>query len=270
MEECEMSEPKTVELSTDAAVVYEQDFVPALFGQWAPRLADAADVGPGDRFLDVGCGTGVVAREAALRVGPNGRIVGFDLNESMLAVAKRLRPEIEWRQGDVIQLPFEDASFDAVVSQFMLMFIADRVAAIKEMWRVLAPGGRLAASAWMAFECAAGDVALAEIARRLIGDDAAEAFKAPYLLGDEDEFLGLFRSAGLPDAQIETREGSFSFSSIDEMVRVWVKGWVLADIDDDTYAALLKEARKDLMCFCNGDGEIRLPMNAHIVTARKL
>ncbi len=264
-----MSEPEIIELSTDAAVVYEQDFVPSLFGQWAPRLADAADVGPGDRFLDVGCGTGVVAREAALRVGPSGRVVGLDLNESMLAVAKRMRPEIEWRQGDVIQLPFEDESFDAVVSQFMLMFIADRVAAIKEMWRVLAPGGRLAVAAWMAFERSLGDVALAEIARRLIGDDAAESFKAPYVLGDEDKLLGLFRSAGITEAQVETREGSFFFSSIDEMVRVWVKGWVLADMDDETYGALLKEARNDLKRFCNGDGEIRLPMDAHIVTAVK-
>jgi SAM-dependent methyltransferase len=269
MEEHEMSEPKIVQLSTDAAVVYEQDFVPALFGQWAPRLADAVDLRPRDRVLDVGCGTGVVAREAALRVGSGGRVVGLDLNESMLAVAKRMRPEIEWRQGDVIQLPFEDESFDAVVSQFMLMFIADRVTAIKEMWRVLAPGGRLAVAAWMAFERSAGDVALAKIARRLIGDDAAEAFRAPYVLGDDSEFLALFHSAGILDAKLETREGWFSFSSIDEMVRVWVKGWVLADLDDETYAALLKEARKDLMRFCNGDGEIRLPMDAHIVTARK-
>ncbi len=264
-----MSEPETVQLSTDAAVVYEQDFVPALFGQWAPRLADAADVRPGDRFLDVGCGTGVVAREAALRVGPGGRVVGFDLNESMLAVAKRMRPEIEWRQGDAIQLPFEDESFDAVVSQFMLMFVADRVGVIKEMWRVLAPGGRLVAAVWMAFERSLGDVALAKIARRLIGDDAAESFKAPYVLGDEDELLGLFHAAGLTDARVETREGSFFFPTIDEMVRVWVKGWVLADMDNDTYAALLKEAHTDLKHFCNDVGEIKMPMDALIVTARK-
>ena len=264
-----MSEPETVQLSTDAAVVYEQDFVPALFGQWAPRLADAAEVRPGDRFLDVGCGTGVVAREAALRIGSGGRVVGFDLNESMLAVAKRMRPEIEWHQGDAIQLPFEDESFDALVSQFMLMFIADRVGVIKEMWRVLAPGGRLAAAVWMAFERSVGDVALAEITRRLIGDEAAESFKAPYVLGDEDELLELFHSAGIMDARVETREGSFFFSSIDEFVRVWVKGWVLADMDDDTYEALLMEARKDLKRYCNDDGEVSLPMDALIVTARK-
>ena len=188
----------------------------------------------------------------------------------MLTVARRVRPEIEWHQGDATDLPFEDASFDAVVSQFLLMFVPDRVAAIKEMWRVLAPRGRLAIAVWMAYERAEGDVVLAEITRRLIGDDAAESFKAPYLLGDKDEFLSLFHSAGIADARLETREGSCSFSSIDELVRVWVKGWVLTDVlEDDTYEALLKEARRGLKRFCNGDGEPFLPMDAHIVTACK-
>ncbi len=264
-----MSEPETIQLSSNAAEVYEQDFVPALFGQWSPRLADAAGIGLGDRVLDVGCGTGVLAREAAARVGPEGHVAGLDINESMLAVARRVRPEVEWHQGDATDLPFGDAGFDVVVSQFLLMFVADRIAAIKEMWRVLAPGGRLAVAVWMAFERAEGDVVLSQIARRLIGDDAAESFKAPYVLGDGDEFLGLFHSAGIADAQVETREGSFFFSSIDEFVRVWVKGWVLADMDDDTYEALLKEAHKDLQHLCNGDGAVAAPMDAHIVTARK-
>jgi hypothetical protein len=89
------------------------------------------------------------------------------------------------------------------------------------------------------------------------------------VLGDEDELVGLFHAAGITDAKVETREGSFSFPSIDEMVRVWVKGWVLADIDDDTFGTLLEEARKDLKHFCNDDGAIQMPMDALIVTARK-
>ena len=65
-----MSDPEVIELSNDAAEVYQQDFVPALFGQWGPRLAEAARVGPGERVLDVGCGTGVFARAAS---GPRAR-----------------------------------------------------------------------------------------------------------------------------------------------------------------------------------------------------
>ena len=89
------------------------------------------------------------------------------------------------------------------------------------------------------------------------------------VLGDEDELVGLFHSAGIADVRVETREGSFFFPSLDEFVRAWVKGWVLADMDDDTFAALLEEAHKDLNHFCNDDGEIKMPMDALIVTAGK-
>jgi len=139
-----MSEQAAWQLSDDTAVAYERDFVPAIFAQWPPKLAEIAAIAPGDRVLDVGCGTGVLAREAAARVGPSGRVTGLDLNPGMLAVARRLRPEIDWRQGDALDLPFADHAFDVVVSQFALMFFPDRPLALREMWRVLAAGGRLA------------------------------------------------------------------------------------------------------------------------------
>jgi ubiquinone/menaquinone biosynthesis C-methylase UbiE len=96
-------------LSVDAAEAYEATFVPRLFADWVPHLLDAAGVAAGQRILDVACGTGVVAREAADRLGEKGTVVGLDLNEAMLAVARRLRPDLEWRQGDVAALPFRDA-----------------------------------------------------------------------------------------------------------------------------------------------------------------
>jgi SAM-dependent methyltransferase len=96
---------ETFQVSVEAAEVYESKFVPAIFGEWAPHLVDAAGVAPGQAVLDVGCGTGVVAREAADRMGGQGSVVGLDLNEGMLAVARRLRPDIEWRQGDAAEVP---------------------------------------------------------------------------------------------------------------------------------------------------------------------
>src|SRR5262245_6199314 len=107
-----------------------------------PRLADAVRIRPGERVLDVACGTGVLARQAASRVGSEGSVAGVDPSPGMLAVAKRLAPAIAWRQGTAEALPFEDGSFDAVVSQFGMMFFADRGRAIREMLRVLIPGGR--------------------------------------------------------------------------------------------------------------------------------
>ena len=262
-----MPESENIQLSTDAAVIYEQCFIPAIFDQWPPQLADAAHMGPGDRVLDVGCGTGVLARESADRVGPRGHVTGIDVNQSMLAVARRMRPEIDWRQGDVAELPFDDASFDVVASQFMLMFIPDQIAALKEMWRVLAPGGRLCVAV---FSDSSAYATLSDIARRRISDDVAEALIVGMSLGDEAGLLELFRSAGIADARLETREGWARFASIDEFVRIEIKGWVLADsLDDAAYDALLEDAREELRGFRDGDGEIAMPMNAHIVSARK-
>src|SRR5688572_8706675 len=102
---------ESFQIPIEAAETYEAVFVPAFFAQWAPILCDAADVTAGQRILDVACGTGIVARTAADRVGAE-NVVGVDLNEAMLSVARGVRPDIDWRQGDVAALPFDDDSFD--------------------------------------------------------------------------------------------------------------------------------------------------------------
>lgn len=89
----------------DAATAYEGLFVPALFGEWAPRVAAAARIEPGQRVLDIGCGTGVLAKEVAARVGDRGRVAGVDPHLGMLAVAERLAPGIEWREVEVATHP---------------------------------------------------------------------------------------------------------------------------------------------------------------------
>jgi SAM-dependent methyltransferase len=123
-----LAEPERWQVSTDAAEVHESCFVPAIFGAWASPVADAAGIRRGNKVLDVGCGTGVLAREAHRRVGQESQVVGLDLNEGMLGVAARSEPKMAWRRGDAAFLPFEDMSFDVVVSQFALMYFPDRVA----------------------------------------------------------------------------------------------------------------------------------------------
>src|SRR3712207_4773290 len=98
---------ETFRLTREQAAAHAALFVPALFAQWAPMLVDLAGVREGDRVLDVACGTGVAARTAADRVGSSGSVVGLDLNPAMLEVAARIRGDIEWREGDVSELPFE-------------------------------------------------------------------------------------------------------------------------------------------------------------------
>jgi 2-polyprenyl-3-methyl-5-hydroxy-6-metoxy-1,4-benzoquinol methylase len=93
-----MSEPK-MQAQIDSAKAYEELFVPALFQEWAPRVVLAAQIQSGHRVLDVACGTGVLAREAASCVGSTGFVAGVDPNPGMLAVAARLTPGVEWHQG---------------------------------------------------------------------------------------------------------------------------------------------------------------------------
>ena len=136
-----MSDP-TMQSQIEAARAYEALFVPALVGQFAPKVADGARVVKGERVLDVACGTGILAREMLKRVGISGRVVGIDAVPGMIEVAQQIAPAVEWRQGKAESLPFSDGSFDAVVCQFGLMFFTDRAQAIGEMLRVLSSGGR--------------------------------------------------------------------------------------------------------------------------------
>ena len=120
------SDASTGQVSTTAAQVYETFFVPALFGQWVEPMLDAVHANEGDHVLDVGAGTGVVARAALQRVGATGSVVAVDPNEGMLAVAKRLAPALDVRRGTAEELPIGDAEIDCVTCQFAMMFFSDR------------------------------------------------------------------------------------------------------------------------------------------------
>jgi ubiquinone/menaquinone biosynthesis C-methylase UbiE len=162
-----------------AAEIYDEFFVPALFEQWAPPVLDAAAVRKGEQVLDVACGTGVLTRAAAARAG---RATGLDVNPGMLAVARKRGGGIDWRESRAEALPFADGSFDVVLSQFGLMFFEDRDAALREMLRVLRPGGRLAIAVWDSLERAPGYAAMAALLERLFGAEIAGALHAPYCL----------------------------------------------------------------------------------------
>jgi SAM-dependent methyltransferase len=264
-----MAAPQQGQLTRTAAEVYDELLVPALFAQWPPLLAQAAAIAPGQDVLDVACGTGVLAAEAARRVQPGGRVTGLDRNEAMLAVAKRKAPDLEWRQGQAEALPFADARFDAVVSQFGLMFFDDRSAALAEMWRVLQPGGRLAVAVWDALERVPGYAALTALLQRLFGERVADALRFPFALGDPDALAGLAAQAGIR-AAITTRKGAARFPSLKAWVDSDAKGWVLgAMIDDDQHRQLWQEAPRALERFVQADGAVRFDVSAHILAATK-
>jgi len=260
-----MDEGLKGQVTRSAAEIYEEFFVPALFQQWAPIVADAAGIKAGQRVLDVACGTGVLAREAASRGAP---VTGLDRNEGMLAMARRIAPAVEWKTGRAEQLPFPDAGFDAVVSQFGLMFFDDRAQALREMRRVLKPGGRLAVAVWDRLENSPGYAAMAALLERLFGPRIAGELHAPFALGDADALRALFAEAGLGKAKVATHAGTARFPSIESWVRTDVKGWTLADlIDDDQYALLQREAAVALRRYAKVDGIVMFDAPALIVSA---
>lgn len=258
------------QITKSAAEVYEEFFLPALFQQWKERMTDAAQIQSGDQVLDVACGTGVLACAARAKVGESGVVVGVDINDGMLAVAERKAANIEWRKSSAEDLPFEDDSFEKVVSQFGLMFFEDRVKALEEMARVLKPNGILAVAVWDSLETSPGYAEMTELLRRLFGNQTAAALEAPFVLGDKKVLSKLFAEAGIKNTEITTEIGTARFSSIESWVQTDVKGWTLADaIDDEQYQFLLDEAQKILEPFADNKGKVAFNAPAHIVTWQK-
>ncbi|RYH05848.1 class I SAM-dependent methyltransferase [Tropicimonas sp. IMCC6043] len=256
----------TGQVSKSAAEIYDEFFVPALFGAWAEPLCDAVIIKPGQAVLDVACGTGATTRVAASRIGREDPIVGLDRNSDMLAVARNRAPGIEWVEGVAEELPFADGGFDTVLCQFGLMFFEDKAQALRQMRRVLRPGGRIALSVWDHEANTPGYAGMIALIDEMFGFDAADALRAPFILGDTERLRGLLGEGGMADAALSTVSGTARFDSIHEWVRMDVRGWTLAEfIDDAGFVALIKAAEDRLDQFAGANGKVEFPAPAHIV-----
>jgi SAM-dependent methyltransferase len=255
------------QVSAVAAEVYDAFFVPALFEQWTDVVLDIADVGSGHGVLDVGCGTGVLARAARARVGPDGHVAGLDPNDGMLAVARRAAPDVEWQTGTAEQIPCPDQSFDRTVSQFALMFFTDPEAALGEISRVTRPNGKVALAVWDRLGNNQGYARLAGLVERLFGPAAADAIRVPFQRGDPDMLVGL-AAAALSDPSVTRHAGTARFESVDAWLHTEIRGWTLADtIDDHGYATLLDAAHTELADFV-ADGRVAFAVSALVVSGR--
>ena len=256
------------QVAATAAEVYERFFVPALFGDWPPILLGRGGVGLGHRVLDVGCGTGIVARAAAERVGDGGSVVGLDPNAGMLAVAAEAGAGlgIDWCPGAAEELPFGNDHFDRVLAQFTLMFFADRQAGVAEMARVARPGGTVTVATWSTIEESPGYAAMAGLLHRLFGPEAADALRAPYVLGRPDDVADLL-NPHLDRVEVTRVGGTARFTSIADWVHTDIRGWTLAEaINDTQFEVLLAEAERELAPFAGPDGVVTFPAPALIAS----
>ncbi|MGH3936790.1 MAG: methyltransferase domain-containing protein [Pseudonocardiaceae bacterium] len=189
-----------------AAENYERYFVPVIPTPLATDLIETAAPLPGEYVLDVACGTGVLTRLAAQRVGTAGRVVGVDLTPSMLDVARSIPAppgaSIEWREANAEALPLPDESFDLVLCQLGIMFVADRPAAVREMRRVLSSGGRVAINVpgplTRVFEI------MADALAQHIKPELGGFVRGICSLQDPSQLDGLLRGAGFRDVTVET------------------------------------------------------------------
>ena len=263
--------PRPDDAEYKAARYYEEKFVPTLYQQWSKPLIEAAAIGRGNRVLDIACGTGVVTRDVAGIVGRDNPPTGLDLSSGMLAVARDLAPHIEWQQGDATDLPYPDASFDRVLCQFGLMFFPDRVAALKEMSRVLRPGGRLALAVWDSLDKNPGFARKVDILEHSAGRAAADALRAPFCLGDTNLLRDLANQAGLGQSELSTHAGQARFPNIHHFVEAELRGWLpVLDVhlDEATIAAIHRECEASFSSWCESGGEnFVMPISAHFLCA---
>ena len=259
---------ESFQIPIEAAEFYESAFVPAFFAQWAPILCDAAGVASGQAVLDVACGTGIVARTAVDLVAPGGTVVGLDMNNAMLTVANRVRPDIDWRQGNADALPFDDETFDVALCQMALMFFPDRTKALVEMRRVVRPDGTMALVVPGRLDAQPAFAPFASMAARHAGPDATSLLTTYFTCGDLDELTGLVRSAGLEIASARTHLGTYRAPSVDAFVTTEVESTPLLErITDDVYQQIRADAHSVLAPFTASDGSVEAPFECNVVAA---
>jgi SAM-dependent methyltransferase len=262
-----MGDNETGQVSEGAAKIYEEVYLPALFQHWCPLVLQAANVRSGHSVIDVACGTGALAVAAHECAAPKGTIVGIDINEGMLNIARSKSSTVKWLNAPAEILPFDDNHFDCVVSQFGLMYFENQEGAIREMMRVLKPDGTLAVVVWDELANNPGLAAEEHLWQKVFGGELDEA---PYRLGDKGVLENLFKCADVTDIQIKTYEGVALFDSIESWIHTGAKGWTQDDsIDDDQLELLLSTAERELNHFRTSQGTASFPMSAHIVSATK-
>ena len=230
---------------------------------------------PGERVLDVACGTGVVTRLIVPHVGDTGQVVGLDLNAGRLAVARSLSLasgiRIEWREGDVGKLPYSDAVYDLVFCQQGFQFFPDRLIAMREIFRVLVPSGRLAFNVWRSIEHQPGALAMAEALGRHVSAEASAFRHTPFALGEAEAIEAPMREAGFRDVVIRPTVKTVRFPSPESFTIRYIAGIaplarMVSEVHENARTELLKDVSSALQSYVDDEG-LAIPTESHLVTA---
>ena len=253
---------------------YQRYFVPAIATPVSADLVAAARLQPGERVLDVACGTGLIARLAAERVGPTGAVTGVDVAPDMIDVAMATpaprEPAIVWRVGDAMSLPFADGQYDVVTCQLGLMFMEDRGAALAEMRRVLVAGGRLVVNTpgpiQTPFELM--EAAIVEH----VSADLGGFVRAVFSMHDPDAVASLLRDGGFEDVEAHVSTTTLQLAGPAEFLWQYINltpmGPVVARASEAAQAAMERQVVETWEPFVV-DGVVPLEQPMVIATARR-
>lgn len=258
--------------AADAAQNYEDHFVPAIGRPFARRLLATAKLASGERVLDVACGTGLVARLAAEAVGPQGTVAGLDPTPGMLHLARAVSPDgIGWYEAPAEAMPLPDAAFDAVLCSMGLQFFEDKVQGLREMRRVLTPGGRAVVSTpgptpplFQAIDAALTDH---------VGAQASCFVHAVFSVHEPVEARELFAAAGFDEVEVETGSIPLRVDPPADFFWQYVQSTplaaVAAGLDEAARAALERDVVDRCQPFVDGDATVMEP-GVLVVTSRRI
>ncbi len=209
----------------------ERELLATMYGAWAPLVVDLAKPLCGQKVLDLACGTGAVARVAAKRTGITGSVIGVDVHPGMLAIAREnadhnfdlSAASIEWREADASALPLDSNSIDVAYCQAGLQYFADKPAALRELHRVLTPGGRIGLMTWRSIDLSPGFRIFADVLEDHLGVSAAATVRLQFALSDT-ELDRLVRAANFRVVATQEHTGMVRFQSVQQLLRLFLSG----------------------------------------------
>ena len=256
--------------------VYEELLVPRMFVPWGKLLLDEAGVTSGQSVLDIACGPGTVARLAAERVGPTGKVTATDISPPMLEIA-RGKPlplksaSIEYIESPAAPLQVQDASHEVTVCQQGLQFFPDKVESLREMARATRPGGRIAVAVWGSLEQCRMWGEIYAVLKDTIPAEIADLMKAPFSLCDPEELTNLGQEAGLKNIEVKTCSLPIVFErGVDQAIRALDATPLapkIAELSSEEQDAMVEQLQRRLSRFASGD-ECRSELVANILTSR--
>jgi len=254
---------------------YDQYLGPILFHGSANDLAGRLAVTAGLRVLEVACGTGLLTRRLLDRLDGRGSLLATDLNEAMIAYGRSRiprRPDLEWSQADATKLPLCDRSFDAVVCQFGLMFFPDKAAAIREVFRVLTPGGVYLFNVWDAFAYNPIARITHETVAGFFPTDPPRFYAVPYGFHEPEPIRTLLTEAGFERTQWAHVDKTGTSPSAEDAATGLLEGNPIRDAIVARRAEALPEIKRALAARIAaelGDRPVRVPLRALVFSARR-